>query len=131
DSLAPDWPESPATVALHELHQAWGEKLPQDGAELYAALLAMPQDELVQLLAVCVAVTVDVVTPRAAQHQPGAELAQAVGLDMTAWWKPTAEAYFKHVAKAVIPQAGGEFAPKHVNPLAKLNKADIAIQAER
>ncbi|MEN1557730.1 chromosome partitioning protein ParB, partial [Pseudomonas aeruginosa] len=51
DSLAPDWPESPATVALHELHQAWGEKLPQDGAELYAALLAMPQDELVQLLA--------------------------------------------------------------------------------
>ncbi len=131
DSLAPDWPESLAAVALHELRQAWGEKLPQDGAELFAALLAMPQDELVRLLAVCVAVTVDVVTPRAAQHQPGAELAQAVGLDMAAWWKPTAEGYFKHVAKAVILEAVGEFAPKHVNQLAKLKKTDIASEAER
>ncbi|HCF3086491.1 TPA: ParB N-terminal domain-containing protein [Pseudomonas aeruginosa] len=131
DSLAPDWPESPAAVALHKLRQAWGEKLPQEGAALFAALLAMPQDELVQLLAVCVAVTVDVVTPRAAQHQPGAELAEAVGLDMAAWWKPTAEGYFKHVAKAVILEAVGEFAPKHVNQLAKLKKTDVACEAER
>ncbi|MGP5868180.1 ParB N-terminal domain-containing protein [Pseudomonas aeruginosa] len=131
DSLAPDWPESPAAVALHELRQAWGEKLPQEGAALFAALLAMPQDELVRLLAVCVAVTVDVVTPRAAQHQPGAELAEAVGLDMAAWWKPTAEGYFKHVAKAVILEAVGEFAPKHVNQLAKLKKTDVACEAER
>ncbi|HCH7772317.1 TPA: ParB N-terminal domain-containing protein [Pseudomonas aeruginosa] len=131
DSLAPDWPESPAAVALHELRQAWGEKLPQDGTALFAALLAMPQDELVRLLAVCVAVTVDVVTPRAIQHQPGAELAQAVGLDMGAWWKPTAEGYFKHVAKAAILEAVGEFAPKHVNQLAKLKKTDIASEAER
>lgn len=131
DTLAPDWPESPAAVALHELRQAWGEKLPQDSAELFAALLAMPQEELVRLLAVCVAVTVDVVTPRAAQHQPGAELAQAVGLDMGVWWKPTAEGYFKHIAKAVILEAVGEFAPKHVNQLAKLKKTDIASEAER
>ncbi|WP_262880158.1 ParB/RepB/Spo0J family partition protein [Pseudomonas paralcaligenes] len=131
DSLAPDWPESPAAVALHELRQAWGEKLPQDGAELFAVLLAMPQDELVRLLAACVAVTVDVVTPRAIQHQPGAELAQAVGLDMAAWWKPTTVGYFKHVAKAVILEAVGEFAPKHVNRLAKLKKTDIASEAER
>ncbi|HCF6874129.1 TPA: ParB/RepB/Spo0J family partition protein [Pseudomonas aeruginosa] len=131
DTLASDWPESPAAVALHELRQAWGEKLPQDGAELFAALLAMTQDELVRLIAVCVAATIDVVTPRAAQHQPGAELAQAVGLDMGIWWKPTAEGYFKHVAKAVILEAVGEFAPKHVNQLAKLKKIDIASEAER
>lgn len=131
DTLAPDWPESPAAVALHELRQAWGEKLPQDGTALFAALLAMTQDELVRLLAVCVAVTVDVVTPRAAQHQPGAELAQAVGLDMGGWWKPTADGYFKHVAKAAILEAVGEFAPKHVNRLAKLKKTDIASEAER
>lgn len=131
DSLAPDWQYSPAALALHELRQAWGEKLPQDGAELFATLLAMPQDELVQLLAVCVAVTVDVVTPRAAQPQPGAELAQAVGLDMGAWWEPTAEGYFKHVAKAAILEAVGEFAPKHVNRLAKIKKTEIASEAER
>ena len=131
EGMAPDWPESSAALALRELQQAWGGKLPEDSAELFAALLAMEQDELVKLLAVCVASTVDVVTPRATPHQPGAELAQAVGLDMAAWWQPTAEGYFRHVPKAAILQAVGEYAPEHVNRLEKLKKADIASEAER
>ena len=118
-------------MALRELQQAWGGKLPEDCAELFAALLAMEQGELVKLLAVCVASTVDVVTPRATRHQPGEELAQAMGLDMAAWWKPTGEGFFKHVSKAVVLQALGEFAPEHINRLAKLRKADIASEAER
>jgi len=131
EGMAPDWPESPAAVALRELQQAWGGKLPEDGAALFAVLLAMEQGELVQLLAVCVAGAVDVVTPRVTAQQPGAELAQAVGLDMAAWWQPTAEGYFKHVAKAAVLQAVGEFAPDSVHRLAKLRKADIASEAER
>ncbi|SAI17909.1 ParB-like nuclease [Bordetella trematum] len=131
EGMAPDWPESPAAVALRELQQVAGEALPEDSAELFAALLAKSQDELVRLLAVCVASTVDVVTPRATPHQPGEELAQAVGLDMAAWWKPTAEGYFKHVSNAVILDAVGAFAPESVTRLAKLKKADIASEAER
>ncbi|WP_423173004.1 MULTISPECIES: ParB N-terminal domain-containing protein [unclassified Stenotrophomonas maltophilia group] len=131
EGMAPDWPESPAAVALRELQQVAGEALPEDSAELFAALLAKSQDELVRLLAVCVAATVDVVTPRATAHQPGAELAQAVGLDMAAWWKPTADGYFQHVPKAAILEAVGEFAPSHAARLAKLKKADIASEAER
>ena len=131
EGMAPDWPPSPAAVALRELQQVAGKALPEDGAELFAVLLAMEQGELVKLLAVCVASTVDLVTPRATPHQPGAELAQAVGLDMAAWWQPTAEGYFKHVSKAAILQAVGEYAPEHVNRLAKLKKADIASEAER
>ncbi|MBS0302542.1 MAG: ParB N-terminal domain-containing protein, partial [Proteobacteria bacterium] len=131
EGMAPDWPHSAAAVALRELQQVAGEALPEDSAELFAALLAKPQDELVRLLAVCVASTVDVVTPRATPRQPGAELAQAVGLDMAAWWKPTAEGYFKHVSKAVILDAVGAFAPESVTRLAKLKKADIASEAER
>lgn len=131
EGMAPDWPESSAAVALREVQQAWGGKLPEDSAALFAALLAMEQGELVKLLAVCVASTVDVVTPRATPHQPGTELAQAVGLDMAAWWKPTAEGYFKHVSKAVILDAVGEFAPESVTRLAKLKKTDIASEAER
>ena len=118
-------------MALRELQQVAGEALSEDWAELFAALLAKPQDELVRLLAVCVASTVDVVTPRATQHQPGAELTQAVGLDMAAWWQPTADGYFQHVPKAAILEAVGEFAPEHVTRLAKLKKADIASEAER
>ncbi|ERW07658.1 chromosome partitioning protein ParB [Pseudomonas aeruginosa] len=131
EGMAPDWPESRAAVALRELQRVAGEALPQDSAELFAALLAMEQGELVRLLAVCVAATVDVVTPRATAHQPGAELAQAVGLDMAAWWQPTADGYFQHVPKAAILEAVGEFAPSHAARLAKLKKADIASEAER
>ncbi|WP_409945114.1 chromosome partitioning protein ParB [Sphingobium yanoikuyae] len=131
EGMAPDWPESPAAVALRELQQVAGEALPQDSAELFAALLANSQDELVRLLAVCVAVTVDVVTPRTMRQQPGEELAQAVGLDMAAWWKPTNEGYFRHVPKAAILEAVEQFAPSHVTRLAKLKKADIASEAER
>ena len=75
--------------------------------------------------------TVDVVTPRATPHQPGEELAQAVSLDMAAWWQPTAEGYFKHVPKAAVLQAVGEYAPDQVSRLAKLKKTDIASEAER
>jgi len=133
DTIAPDWPESPAALALRELQQVWRDKLPEDSAALFTALLVMEQGELVNLLAVCVAATVDVVTHRATAHHPGTALAQAVGLDMAAWWKPTADDYFKHVSKAAISilQAVGEFTPKHVNRLAKFKKSDIASEAER
>jgi ParB family chromosome partitioning protein len=47
EGMALDWPESPAAVALRELQQVAGEALPEDSAELFAALLAKPQDELV------------------------------------------------------------------------------------
>ncbi|MCY1381869.1 hypothetical protein D9M69_698280 [compost metagenome] len=50
---------------------------------------------------------------------------------MGAWWKPTAEGYFKHIAKAAILKAVGEFVPKDVSRLAKLKKTDIASEAER
>ncbi|HDR8924974.1 TPA: ParB/RepB/Spo0J family partition protein [Burkholderia vietnamiensis] len=131
EGMAPDVSESPAAVALRELQQVAGEALPEDSAELFAALLAKSQDELVRLLAVCVASTVDVVTPRATAQQPGAELAQAVGLDMAAWWKPTSEGYFRHIAKPAILEAVGAFAPSSVTRLAKLKKGDIASEAER
>lgn len=131
DSMAPDWPESLAAVALRELQQAAGADLPQDSADLFAVLLAKPQDELLQLLAVCAAATVDAVIHRASEHQPGAELAQAVGLNMAAWWQPTAEGYFQHISKAMILAAVGEFAPEQVARLEKLKKGDLVSEAER
>ncbi|EPG5446650.1 ParB/RepB/Spo0J family partition protein [Pseudomonas aeruginosa] len=131
EGIAPDIPDSPAAMALRELQQVAGDGLPEDSADLFAVLLAKSQDELVRLLAACVAVTVDVVTPRATPQQPGAELAHAVGLDMAAWWKPTNEGYFRHVPKAAILEAVEQYAPAHVTRLAKLKKADIASEAER
>jgi ParB family chromosome partitioning protein len=129
--LAPDWPESPAALALRELRQTWADKLPQEPGELFTVLLDKSQEELIQLLALCTAPAVDVVTPRATASQPGAELAQALGLDMAAWWKPTADSYFLHVPKAAILDAVAQFAPNEVQRLSKLKKAEIAQEAER
>ena len=131
EDLAPDWPDSPAALALRELRQAWTDKLPQEPGELFAMLLDKSQDELVQLLALCAAPAVDVVTPRAIASQPGAELAQALRLDMAAWWRPTADSYFQHVPKAAILDALAQFAPNEVQRLSKLKKAEIAQEAER
>ena len=130
EAYAPDYPQSPAALALRELRQAWLERLPPDDAELFAWLLALSQDELVRLLAVCVASTVDVVTSRAHEAR-GTVLAQTVGLDMRSWWTPTAEGYFRHVPKAVILEAAQQFAPAHITRLSKLKKADLASEAER
>jgi ParB family transcriptional regulator, chromosome partitioning protein len=93
-------------------------------------LYAKPQEDLVRLLAVCVASTVDLVTARAREVR-GAALAQTVGLDMRAWWAPTAEGYFRHVSKAVILEAARKFAPAHITRLSKLKKVDLASEAER
>jgi ParB family transcriptional regulator, chromosome partitioning protein len=130
EAYAPDYPQSPAAVALRELQQAWRERLPDDDGELFVWLLALPQEELVRLLAVCVASTVDVVTSRAREVR-GAALAQIVGLDMRTWWAPTAEGYFRHVPKAVILDAARQFAPADITRLSKLKKADLASEAER
>lgn len=131
EDLAPDWPESPAALALRDLRQAWSEQLPQEPGELFSMLLDKSQDELVQLLALCAAPAVDVVTPRATASQPGAELAQALSLNMATWWKPTADSYFQHVPKAAILDAVAQFAPNEVQRLSKLKKAEIAQEAER
>jgi len=131
EDLAPDWPESPAALALRELRQTWADKLPQEPGELFTVLLDKSQEELIQLLALCTAPAVDVVTPRATASQPGAELAQALGLDMAAWWKPTADSYFQHVSKAAILDAVAQLAPNEVPRLSKLKKTEIAQEAER
>lgn len=130
DTFAPDVAQSPALIGLREVRQAWAARLPSDPDALFAELLALPQQELLSLLAVCVAATVGAVTPRE-DTLPATALAQAVGLDMHPWWTPTAEGYFAHVSKAKAIEAVQVFAPEHAARLAKLKKNDLASEAER
>ena len=130
DKDAPDIAHSPALVGLKQVRHAWAERLPQDPDALFAELLAMPQQELLALLAVCVATTVGAVTSRE-NEQPAAALAQAVNLDMHPWWTPTADGYFAHVSKAKAIEAVQVFAPEHAERLLKLKKNDLASEAER
>ena len=127
---APDVEEAPAAVGLRQVRVAWGARLSQDPDALFSELLALPQDELLSLLAVCVASTVSVLAS-GEDEVPAAALAQAVHLDMHDWWTPTAEGYFSHVSKAKSLEAVQAFAPDHVTRLSRLKKAEIATEAER
>lgn len=127
---APDMAEAPAAVGLRKVREAWAARLPEDPEALFAELLALPQQELLSLLAVCVASTVGAVVSRE-DEVPAAALAQAVNLDMHDWWAPTAEGYFAQVSKAKALEAVQAFAPDQVHRLAKLKKAQIAGEAER
>ncbi len=127
---APDVAEAPAAVGMRKVREAWGLRLAEDPEMLFAELLAMPQSELLSLLAVCVGYTVSAITSREGDR-PAALLAQAVGLDMGRWWTPTAAGYFEHVSKAKALEAVQVFAPGETHRLAKLKKPQIAAEAER
>jgi len=130
EQFAPDVAEAPAATGMRQVREAWAERLPSDPEALFAELLAMPQQELLSLLAVCVGFTVSAIASRE-DEAPAAALAQAVGLDMHAWWTPTAAGYFDHVSKAKALEGVHTFAPGEVNRLGKLKKAQIASEAER
>jgi ParB family transcriptional regulator, chromosome partitioning protein len=130
DKHAPDLGQSPAAIQLRDVRQTWLARLPTDTGELFAALLTTPQENLLSLLAVCVAMTVGAVTPRE-DAVPAAALAQAVGLDMHDWWTPMAEGYFAHVSKSKALEAVRVFAPEQEERLLKLKKGELASEAAR
>ena len=130
DKRAPDLAQSPAAIQLLDVRQAWLARLPTDASALFAALLDAPQENLLSLLAACVAMTVDAMTPRE-DAVPADALAQAVGLDMHDWWTPTAEGYFAHVSKAKVLEAVRAFAPEQAVRLLKFKKDALASEAER
>ena len=130
DRYAPDLPGTPAVTALTEAKQTWQAKLPAEAEGLFAALRELEQDDLLSLLAVCVACCIDAVSPRETDAKAG-ELAAALDLDMAQWWTPSAVGYFVHVSKARIIEAIKGFAPKEAHQLEVMKKGELAETAER
>jgi len=115
---------------LEQLRDAWGERIPGDPQRLLPWLIALPTDELHELLALCVALTVNTVMPADGNH-PAHELAAAVALDMAAWWEPTASNYLRQVSKALIVEAVDEgVSAEAAASLAKLKKEEMIAKAE-
>lgn len=125
---APELAEGKATVEFDALRTAWRERLPADDADLFDALRQMKRADLLALLAVCVAGTVDAVVR--SEHDTRADaLAQAVRLDMSAYWQPSAEAYFQHVPKAQALAWFQANKPAELNRVAGYKKPDLAREA--
>jgi ParB family chromosome partitioning protein len=128
--LANDVAASRAWAELAARVEGWRERLPSESDELVSWLIARPQGELLELLALCSALTVDVV--RSSDRPCGGEpLIAAVGLDMADWWSPTAASYLAQVPKARIVEAVAEaVSPEKAAPLAKMKKAEAVAAAE-
>jgi ParB family chromosome partitioning protein len=126
---ADDLEASPAWVKLRATVEAWGDRLPGDTDRLLPWLIGQPQETLVDLLALCTALTLDAGVTRGLGNSE--VIAEAVGLDMADWWAPTAGAFLAHVPKAKLADAVREAVSEdEATKLGKLKKGDAVAKAE-
>ena len=121
-AAADDLEGSAAWRGVEDAKQAWAERLPAGAGDRLAWLIELPETDLLELLALCTAMTVNVL-PGAAAALDADTLAAAVDLDMADWWEPTAEAFLNHVPKvqiiAALKEAGPELAGGGVDAMKK------------
>jgi len=125
-SAADDLKADPAWLALAGARDAWIERLPRDRSTWFAWLLELPQPELLDLMALCAASTVNAL-PSAGTAFESHALAHAVGLDMADWWEPTAEGFLNLVSKAQIVQALREAGPGLATDGVEGMKKDVLV----
>jgi len=132
--------KNPATckgiTTLDDLRENYGHTIPGNPHDLLEWCLEQPTTMLLDLLAYAVAKSVNALQlphyERRKQRTHADRLAQALKIDMTQWFEPTAENYFGRVSKIGIEQAlteakGGDFAAG----VSGMKKADAAAYAER
>ncbi|MFS8973888.1 ParB N-terminal domain-containing protein [Cupriavidus necator] len=105
--------------------------LPKSNSELLPHLIALPQQDLLQLLALCTATSVDAIAGSEGPNAADA-VAEAVDLDMSQWWTATGDSYLQHVPKAKVVEAVEAAAgKKEAAPLAALKKDGLIAAAEQ
>lgn len=110
DACADDLKSSRAWAAVQQAVEAWRARLPENQGEWLGWLFTLSQADLIDLLSLCSALTVNAL-PAASASASADAIASALGLDMADWWEPTAEGYLNHVPKAQIVEALKEAGP--------------------
>jgi ParB family chromosome partitioning protein len=104
EAAADDLKTSRAWLAVQQAKESWQARLPEQQGEWFGWLLGLSQAGLIELLALCSALTANAL-PTAGTAGSANAIAMALGLDMADWWEPTAEGYLNHVPKAQIVAA--------------------------
>ena len=128
--------DTKAGKAWSDHHARWAAQMPRDVAALWAFVVDLDHDSRMALFAHCVALTVNAVklpTERKPRAMATADrLAEAVSLDMTAHWRPTARTYFGRVTKPHILAAVREAVSiEAAERMADMKKQDMAEAAEQ
>lgn len=128
--------DTPAGKAWSDRHSNWARQMPKDVAGLWEFVAELDHDSRMALFAHCVALTVNAVKlpfdrrPRALAA--ARRLAEAVALDMTAFWRPTVRSYLGRVTKAGILEAVREAVSEEAaERMSDMKKADMAQAAEQ
>jgi ParB family chromosome partitioning protein len=128
EAAADDLKTSRAWQAVQQAKEAWRARLPEQQSEWFGWLIGLPQAELIDLLALCSALTVNALPAAGAAGSANA-IGAALGLDMANWWEPTAEAYLNHVPKAQIIAALKEAGPELAGGGVEAMKKDALVTA--
>jgi len=128
--------QSKAATVLAKKRRQWQKRIDaaaRGGKTLFEWLLEQSQQDLLDLLAFCTAVSVNTVSER--ESTPSQEviaLMTALNLDMADWWEATGESYLSHVSKdrllTIVAQA---VSPEHAQRMNGLKKGDLVRQAEQ
>jgi ParB family chromosome partitioning protein len=128
--------DTKAGKAWADRHARWAAQMPRDVADLWTFMVELDHDSRMALFAHCVALTVNAVKlpmdrrPRAMATAD--RLAEAVSLDMTAHWRPTARTYLGRVTKPHILAAVREaVSDEAADRMADMKKQDMAEAAEQ
>jgi ParB family chromosome partitioning protein len=104
----------------------WRERLPEQRGDWFTWLVELPQADLLELLGLCTALTVNALPSVNAVRDADA-IARALGLDMADWWEPTAEGFLHHVSKAQIVQALKDAGPELARDGIEAMKKDVLV----
>jgi ParB family transcriptional regulator, chromosome partitioning protein len=128
--------DTPAGKVWTDRHANWARQIPRDVATLWSFVAELDHDSRRVLLAHCVALTVNAVKS-AWDRRPRAkaaadQLAEAVSLDMTGYWRPTVRGYLGRITKARILEAVSEGVGSEAAELiAGMKKAEMAQAVEQ
>ena len=100
-AVADDLKQSPAWAALEAAKLAWKERLPDQPSAWLDWLIALPQAELLDLLAFCTATTLNALPASGAASEANAP-AEAVDLDMAMVWTPHLFPSWRRCAKLAV-----------------------------
>ena len=127
--------QSRAGMAIEEKRQYWKDKVEaaeQEGKGLLVWLLDQSQQDLLELLAFCTAVSINTVSSR--ENAPSDEVAalmSALSLDMADWWEATAENYLSHVSKdRILSVVTKAVSPDRADAMRGLKKDQLVIKAD-
>jgi ParB family chromosome partitioning protein len=127
-----DLAECKAQQEMEAHAERWGNVLPGDQRSLLAWVLRADDSQVLDLLAVCTACTINAVQGREAPQPIADAIAAAVGLDMSAFWTATGESYLNSVPKAKVVEAVREGAGAEAAAgLEGLKKGEAVALAEQ